>query len=301
VTATDDEEIGLESAIANVYGGPLEDFVGRRAALAKELRSAGRREDATAVKGLRKPSRMAWALDVAAVDDDEAMDAVVAAVAATLEAQATGGDVRGAIAALRAAVREFAGRAARAAEQAGHRLAQGDLATALLAVLARSDAFAALRRGSLAEIPEAGGLDFLGSLPAPPEPVNRPAQAKPRPPAAEAKPRDPADGDSASPERAERAAAARAAARQANDALAAARDRADEAQRALREIESQVTAAEERLRRAEEDVRATRNEADRVRRKADAADAALREAENALEEAERRVGGALRDRGQVSG
>jgi hypothetical protein len=38
--------------IADLYAGPLDAFVARRDALAKELRAAGRRDDAKAVKAL---------------------------------------------------------------------------------------------------------------------------------------------------------------------------------------------------------------------------------------------------------
>src|SRR5687767_7115413 len=58
----DDKDSELQRAVAAVYGGPFEDFVRRRDALAKELRAAGNRDAAALVKNLRKPSRAAWAL-----------------------------------------------------------------------------------------------------------------------------------------------------------------------------------------------------------------------------------------------
>jgi hypothetical protein len=280
VSTANGEQTGLESAIAGVYGGPLDGFIQRRDALAKELRAAGRRDDASAVKQLRKPSRMAWALDVVALEEG-AIDAVNAAVDAVLQAQAAGGDVRGAIAELRVAVRDFAGRAARVAGRAGHRLDDSDVANALLAVLASPDAFGALRGGHLADVPEAGGLDFLSSLPTP-------ADVRPTP--AVRKPAAPATATSApAPQPAEKEVAAREAARQAAIALAAARERSEEAQRALRESESNVQAAEERLRRAEAEARAVRDERDRVRQETEKIAAELREAERASAQAELRL------------
>src|SRR5688572_10700972 len=117
LSEADGNERELESAIAELYGGSLEDFVRRRDALAKTLRTSGRRESATLVKNLRKPSRLAWGLDLAATGSAGAIDSLDAAVAEMLDAQSAGGDTRGAIARLRAAVREFAGQGARAAEQ----------------------------------------------------------------------------------------------------------------------------------------------------------------------------------------
>jgi hypothetical protein len=45
----------------DLYGLPLDRFTPERTALAKELRKAGRREEAEAVAKLRKPSLAAWA------------------------------------------------------------------------------------------------------------------------------------------------------------------------------------------------------------------------------------------------
>lgn len=282
MSASGNEDNRLESAIAHVYRGPLEDFVRRRDALAKELRSAGERESASTVKALRKPSRIAWALNLAALDGPKAVDPLVAAVTATLDAQAGGGDVRAAIVGLRGAVREFADQATHAAQQSGHRIEPAVLANALLAVLGRQESFGQLRAGSLAAIPEGGGLDFLAGLPAPPE--SKPA----------AKASAPAATRPGSTKRAGVETAARAAARQAAGILADARARAEAARRALRDAESKLHAAAARLRRAEEEERAARNEHDRARREAEAAAGRVLEAEKAVADAERRIGSTSR-------
>lgn len=278
MSASSTRDNPLESAIADVYRGPLEDFVRRRDALAKDLRSAGERASASTVKALRKPSRIAWALNLAALDGQPAVDPLVAAVTATLDAQAGGGDVRAAIVGLRGAVREFANQAAHAAQLSGHRIEAAVLANAVLAVLGRQESFDQLRGGSLAAIPEGGGLDFLAALPTPPESTPAPAKAS-----------APAATRSASAERAGVATAARAAARQAASVLADARARAEAAGRALRDAESKLHAAEARLRHAEEEERAARNEHDRARREAEAAAGRVLDAENAAADAERRI------------
>jgi hypothetical protein len=281
------EEAGrLESAIAAVYGGPLEDFIRRRDALAKELRSAGDRELASTVKGLRKPSRPAWALNLGAQGPWNAIEPLASAVGEMIEAQAAGADVRGAIARLRGAVRGFADHAADASERAGYRIEPGVLVNAVLAVLGKPESFNQLRGGYLVEIPEAGGLDFLASLPAPPAP---PAS---RPEAVHAG--ETASADTSSEETGELATAAREAARQAAGVLADARTRAETAQQGLDEAESTLHAAVERVRHAEAEERAARDHRDRARREAEAAAARLLDAESAVSAAERQISGAIR-------
>lgn len=270
------EETELDRAIASVYGGAHEDFVRRRDSLVRELRSAGRREDASLVKGLRKPSRVAWALDMAARQSGEAFGTLDTAVAATLEAHATGGHVRDAIAGLRGAVREFAAHAARAAEDAGHPIAEAGLVNAVLAVLGNADAFSALRRGCLVDVPDAGGLDFLSSLPALPLPAV-PHRAEPVQAAASPAPSAP---DAAVEQ------AARDAQRQAREALSDARRRSEEGRRALRDAESKLRAGEDQLRQLEAEVRALRDQRDRAHEESEKAAARLLETERALADAE---------------
>ena len=48
---------------ADLYGLPLEEFVPARAALTKQLRSGGHRDEAAAVAKLRKPSVAAWTVN----------------------------------------------------------------------------------------------------------------------------------------------------------------------------------------------------------------------------------------------
>lgn len=50
----------------DLYGLPLEEFTSARDALAKELRTAGKKDAADEVKALRKPSVSAWAVNQAA-------------------------------------------------------------------------------------------------------------------------------------------------------------------------------------------------------------------------------------------
>lgn len=290
----------LDSARSSVYGGPLEDFVRRRDALARELRSAGDRELANTVKALRKPSRIAWVLNLAATDG-AAIDRLASAVQNMLETQAAGGDVRAAIGVLRTAVRDFAAHAERGAAAAGQGIDAAALATAVLAVLGKPAAFDQMRGGYLVEIPAAGGLDFLASLPTPPPAKTAAASAANfvssgarASKSSGNKARVARDAEQRTnreaAHRAERVAAQRAvreAAQRAADALAEARRRSNDAQRAVSRAESALHAAESRVREAEEQLRSARLEHERLSEHAERAAAQVAEAARAASEAER--------------
>jgi hypothetical protein len=90
-----------DEAIDRLYGLALEEFIPQRDALAKELRDAGHRGEATAVKALRKPTVAAWAVNQAVRSQPraarelwEAGDALAAAQEAVLSGKGSGGDLR---------------------------------------------------------------------------------------------------------------------------------------------------------------------------------------------------------------
>ena len=70
-----------------LYGLPLRDFVPARDALAKRLRAEGRREDASAVAALRRPSVAAWAVNQLMRTQRRAASELFDAGAALLETQ----------------------------------------------------------------------------------------------------------------------------------------------------------------------------------------------------------------------
>ncbi len=74
--------------VDELYGLPLERFVPERTALARELRSGGRREEAAEVAGLRKPSVAAWAVNQLVRTQRRALDDLLAAGDALRETQA---------------------------------------------------------------------------------------------------------------------------------------------------------------------------------------------------------------------
>jgi hypothetical protein len=110
VTDSDD---ALAEARDRLYGVPPEDFTAARNDLVRELRSAGRRNDAASVQKLRRPSVAAWSVDQAARADHHRVERLFAAGAALTEAHgdaswgSSGTDVRSATQRRRALVDEL--------------------------------------------------------------------------------------------------------------------------------------------------------------------------------------------------
>ena len=126
-----------------LYGLPLEEFTAARDALAKRLRGEKRREDADAVKALKRPSVAAGAINLAVREhgaDDllAAGEELRAAHGALLDGSGDAAAVREATARERDAVREFA------------QLALGDDASAATEEKVRATLHAAVgrRRGA---------------------------------------------------------------------------------------------------------------------------------------------------------
>jgi hypothetical protein len=100
-----------DDAVDRLYGLPLDAFVSERDARARELRGAGRREEAAAVKALPKPTVAAWAANQAVRSQGraarelwEAGDALAATQEAVLSGRGSGADLRAASERERAAV-----------------------------------------------------------------------------------------------------------------------------------------------------------------------------------------------------
>ncbi len=287
----------LETALLAVYQGPLEEFVSRRDALAKELRAAKRRDDADRVKALRKPSRTAWVLDNIVHEDPAAIEQLVEAIS-TAQTVQSGAELRAAMETIRAAVRAVAAVGARVAIRAGQPMDANALAMALHAVIGETKAFEELRAGRLVDVPDGGGLDILAALPtmAPPpprQPSTTPAHRE-TPNAAPDAPPSPqgetaeADAESVARE-AELAAAAREDLRRAEAVLAEAREDSARGERLVRDAQAQLDAAERALSRAEDEARARLADVERVRRDADAAAKRVVDAERGVAEARARI------------
>jgi type IV secretory pathway VirB10-like protein len=264
-----------------VYRGPFDEFVGRRDALAKQLRADKRRDDAALVKALRKPSRMAWVLNRVVAEDPESLSGLNAAIA---EAQSAV-DLRAAFEGVKAAVRAVAAAGARIAVRAEHPLEPNAIAAAINAVISDASAFAEFRSGRLVDIPEGGGLDLLITLRPPPPPAPAPAPApepatRPAPPEIEPPKEDP---------RSALAAAARAELRRAEELLAAAREDAEQASGSARAAQARLDAAEQALLDAKSEVEARRQDSERARQRAESSAASLVAAQRACDSARART------------
>jgi hypothetical protein len=173
-----------DARLDDLYGLPLSEFITARDALAKELRAAGRKEEAAEVKAARKPSLAAWALNHAARrhPDEvagllEAGQALAGAQLAALEGDA--GGLREAGRGLGAEVQRVAGRAAGFLENPS--AVQKDRMAATLRAAAADEAGAdLLRRGVLVEDlePAGFGLEAAAGAVRPPPARRRTAPAR---------------------------------------------------------------------------------------------------------------------------
>ncbi len=287
-----EESSELETVVVAVYRGPLEEFISRRDALAKELRAAKRREDADRVKALRKPSRTAWVLDNIVHEDPSVLDQLTAAIRAAQTVH-SGADLRVALDNVRTAIRDVAAAGARVAIRAGQPIDASTLVTAVHAVIGETSAFNDLRAGRLVDVPAGGGLDILSaitiSVPSP-QPVapspQSPAAPVPAPPNAAAS----AESAREVAEKAERAiVAARADLQRAEASLATAREQSDRAAQSVRETQATLDAAEQALLHAQREAQARRTDVERAHRDAETAATQVRDAERAVAAARSRV------------
>src|SRR4051795_6721626 len=163
-----------------LYGAPLDEFIARRDARAKELRKAGDRAAADAVKKLRKPSVSAAAVNRLARSAADDVSALFAAGEALRQAQLGGGDRD----AIRAAARDEREAVETLVAQAG-RLSPAvaeEVRSTLHAAASDDEARELIRRGVLTEARQAVGLGGfgLGAPDAAPASRSAPAAAPPK-------------------------------------------------------------------------------------------------------------------------
>ena len=272
---------GIDTRIAEIYGGPLDEFVTARDGLARELRAAGDTDQAAEVKALRKPRALAWALDAAGLAAPGAVTDLAAAADAVAAAQSGNGDIRAAMADLRAAEGRVVEAAAGAAEQHGQRVDRAALGGAVRAVIADPDALADLRAGRLVDTPDAGGLGLALVLPgddaAPrraPAPKAKAVTKPARPKKAKAKAPAKAEPEPAHPEPDKAAlAAARRELAAAERALRTATNTARREATTAREVEARAAAARRKADEAAADEAAARERLDAARGALDALEA----------------------------
>lgn len=284
----------------DLYGLPLDRFIPERAALVKALRGEQRRDEASEVAALRKPSVAAWAVNQLVRTQTTQMEALFAAGDDLVQAQADAAAGKPAGDALRAATRRqrdavqgLVGAAEGLLSSDGHPLSQATLervGDTLRAAAIDEEARRRVEDGCLAHELRFVGLGVGGLTAAPPRsPSTRKEPAAP--PRSPSKRKEPAAAPRRSRKKADEGEAARgnvqaakqnaeAAARA--EAKAAARAEAEAAARA--EAERRRKAALRAARQAEADARRV---ATRAEKELAAAQARRDEAVASLQEADR--------------
>jgi hypothetical protein len=207
-----------------LYGLALEDFVPERDALAKALRADGRRADADAVKALRKPTLVVWAVNQLMRTQRKAAQSLVDAAD---RAAKHPGD-RDALRAHAAALDELTSKAGGLLSGSGRGLTEDGLLRVRSALHAASldrEAREEFVAGRLQAEPAPAGFAALTGMPAPAPVRARPKPPPPPPP----KPKKPSAAAIRRVERAEtRVEKARAALKEAERELAEARAALDD-------------------------------------------------------------------------
>ncbi len=232
--------------LAALFAAPPTEFVATRNAMVKQLRADKRREEATALAAIRRPSWTDWALNAAATDHGDAVSAFADAAAELREAQAAsiegrdGPDLRTALRALREATSAFARHASAALVSADRSPGAGDLAARLSEVAADPATVDQLVAGVLGSSETDGADLFAGLQPPATTSRKRPAAAKAKKPSKGA-PKAAADEVD---EAAEAEAAAAAQRAELEEALAAAERDREAAATEVSEADDDVAAAE---------------------------------------------------------
>jgi len=257
--------------VTELYCGPLAEFVPRRNALARTLRSSDVAA-AAAVGKLRKPSVSAWAIDQLAAEDPSLVAELLAAGADARDAQggvaegsATGEDLREAMERVRQALDAAARAAGAVLERSGHTTSEQMDRRIRMTLQAAATGSAAVRtavwRGVLDDDLDSHGFGSVdGPQPDPPElaaalaslrrasrsdGLGRPARAR-------------RSSDLAAHRAARAAAVLAEAAQRARMTATTARERASQLADAARGAEAEATVAERAAEAAEDAARAAR-------------------------------------------
>jgi hypothetical protein len=258
----------LEERMDAIYAGPPEEFVAARNSLAKELRTAGDKDAADEVAGLRRPTLPAWALNQVRRKDAKGLDGFADAAEALRDAQdrALAGDKSADLRGAMARRREATSRLVRAASEALREIDRDPdphvpaMAATIEAAAADPEVGELLRQGRLSS--EHGPAGFGDA--APTTSTRRPrGPAKPKSRRSARKPKADEDADDARREAEAEAAARAEAARQ------------------------EAAAAAQALKAAERNASAASTAVSRARQKVEDLDAKLRAARLALTESER--------------
>jgi hypothetical protein len=243
----------FERELDELYALPADEFTAARNELAKRLRAAGQKDEADAVKALRKPGVSAALVNRLARERAKQVGVLLEAGESLREAHSRGGDaLRKAAEAERKAVDELVG-AARRLDPDASDATLGRVGSTLRAAAGDPEARPLLERGRLTADVEPGGFDALAgiAIAAPLAPGRGGAGkggARKAGAAASAPKRDRRKLEEARGKVKE----LRAQAREASRAAAHARLEADRAEREAARGERELRQAEERLARLED-------------------------------------------------
>jgi hypothetical protein len=254
--------------VDGLYGLPLERFVPERGALARELRGAGRREEAATVAALRKPSLAAWAVNQLVRTQQDAVaelfaagDALRDVQSGVLAGRADARALRAGAEAERAAVAALVDTAGGLLSSGGHELSEATLdrvAETLHAAALDDDARRVAGEGRLERELRHVGLGVAAGSTSAPAPPKRAARS-PSAPKATAEGRRAAREEAKATEEAARQR--QQARRQAHSAEREAQREVERTDRALRAATQHHERAVDTLHRAEEELAKARAQA----------------------------------------
>jgi hypothetical protein len=230
-----------EAEVERLYSLPLDRFTAERDELAKRLRADKRRDEADAVKQLRKPSVAAWTVNRLARDRPRELKALLAAADRVRRSPGGAGDD------LRSSVESLLGNARELLERE-----RGSAPDAVLQAVARTlragaagddDQRRALERGVLAEELEPSGFEAMAGLS---------LDAAPKPAGTSSRTSNAAASRKASAERRKRVEDAKAALADARERARALRRESDQAERAAKRAREEADRAATEVDRAEQ-------------------------------------------------
>lgn len=243
------DALDLDAATDELYAISPDDFVERRKALAGQARKAGDRELAKQITQLRRPTRSAWLVNLAAREagDDVAALLDLGAELAQAQQRGSGPDLRRLSQQRRLAVDALAGRAVQLGRDLGYAAPDGarqEVAQTLQAALGEPQVAELVRRGRLTQATTYGGFGpsdltaaLAASIPDAAAPDAAPeVEENDEPPTEQAA----AEEAAAEPEESEEARQRR---EQADEAAREARSAADQAQAELQQAESDSESA----------------------------------------------------------
>jgi hypothetical protein len=230
-----------EALLDELYSAPLDEFIERRTALAKQLKADGKTDEAAEVTAARKPTVPVWTANQLARRNRPAVDKLLT-TSGELRKSLGKGD-RDAF----AKAQQDQAEALRRLRDAAKRLLDKPTDATLERVVATfrdassdEELAARLAAGRLTEEPEPGGFGTLAGLAFTP---SQPRQGKPKQAAAAGRARKAAQARAALKEAKAKQRELEHAAREAERTAAQARKAADQAARAVEKAEADVEAS----------------------------------------------------------